>query len=409
MKPEHLFSLSAVLYVGGFVVLFATNTRAQMPSLEELIKVRPLPAEQLKAFYNTNALPDLTRFADDPKMLRYGANVMLAIGVLGGDQGTMFLIDYLERHFQGEVGDDQSRALIFVPQALGNQASRGSLKAREYLVSRHTVNSWRGAGIRWWHRSAQGEVLYKLLANRVLIALLVVDHPEVHKLYSRLAFDNSADYVETRRLIPDAQKMISVYEAGAQRRIRPPQGVNDSQTSAIRAQPPAPENYARPPLTEAEAVGGTTAKMTRLSESEARGLLGEALKEFDRIAQLFLDQPLEKSSAFLADNGRPLLGAKQSPAQTEWLIGELTENGSLDKARTLLREVRTAGKRYGSASAFKQADGSIVLIVPLDGTADLKRKHIQSNDPTLTATRGNELAVVMVKVGERWYWQPFAW
>lgn len=147
-----------------------------------------------------------------------------------------------------------------------------------------------------------------------------------------------------------------------------------------------------------------------MSMEEAKHLGQEAIGRYKDIAQTFLDQPLNKSAKYLADNGRPLLSTvKSRQRDMESLFQQLTDDGSLEKSRRILREVRSVGAQYGAASAFKQADGSLIVVVPLLGSTELRQKHIRPNSPTLTLTQEGELAVIMIKVGEQWHLQPFAW
>jgi hypothetical protein len=119
----------------------------------------------------------------------------------------------------------------------------------------------------------------------------------------------------------------------------------------------------------------------------------------------------------LADDRRPLLPKDQ---QTDEAVAKLAEKikasaKDIERTRTLLAEVEALKPKQGQAvSQTVTVRGTEVVLVKitLEGTAELAKKHnLGGPGPghgDTTDAEGN-LAVLMVKHNDTWFWNPFGW
>lgn len=374
---------------------------AEPPDLRSVIATSPMDVKVLKEHFGPTALPDLTAMIEDPGMAGYGGNIINAIGVVGGEEGVAFLIRFLEERFVGEVTGDMWNALTSVPLALGTEARMGSRKAFAYLVEHHKPSQWRQAGLKWWCKAYNGELLYRSLCRQVWRAFLLVGAPECREVLWNIANGDDPEYVELRQKAPDVRNVLKDFDAVVELRQGSPQ-----QPQAPLAAPAVPG----PASTPAVSLAKTPAK----TQLDAAPLVEEAVAECQRIADECLKKSLKDVIHSLADNGRPMVRVAGQPLDTKLsaLVDRLQDSGELEKTKALLADVRpTASKLIngGRASAIRREDGSIVVTIPLTGTEAVRRAHIPHGSPTLTVTDDEQLAIVMIKVEDRWYWNPFGW
>lgn len=382
------------------VMLAFSASSCLAESLENLIKSRPMDMDALKASYGTNAMPELTRLADDPTIRPYLANLMFAIGAVGGSEGTDFLLRFLLSRFDGVIERQELAGMYSIPVALGYRARQGDEKALEFLLAHHTPDQWRSTRLRWWGREKQGELLENILTHWTLLALAFVDNPAVDLTFEKIQHDLTPTYVDLRKRIRELPNLVKArkdhfeFRKSGQRKQTGIPDLYTNQLSSTRITGPDNQPIRKAPL----------------SEENINALTSTALLQFQLISHSFLTQPLYACSARLADNGQPLIGAQHAGgAEASALLKGIERKSSVEKARTVLRDIQAARNEYGSVSGYTQLNETVIITIPLEGSRELAKKHFPRTTPSLTITGSGELAIIMVLHDGKWFWQPFGW
>jgi len=139
-------------------VAAATTTTKQVEDFVRAVYIEGVPYEQASQLAPEVALPILKQFLNTPAEERYWANTAVTIGMIGHDQGTNLLIDFItRREAKNKLNRDQTVAKTSAVMALGYIVNKtGNRKALDFLKSSIDPQAWRKRNLKWtgeFHRT----------------------------------------------------------------------------------------------------------------------------------------------------------------------------------------------------------------------------------------------------------------
>jgi hypothetical protein len=207
------------LVVGLALALLAWTADAQLPRepISELVRsefYHGIPYGLIER-YGREAVPELVIMLADERESEHWSNIVWCLGVLGGEQAEVALVDFVERRFVGELDPDAWRAVLVVPLALGFIAHDPGTRAFRYLAEGVSPTVWRGRGLAWTYPTLSGDERSTLMAKLSVNGLGVAGNaaaiarledlrerlPEADSELWRYLEDNIAEAVDLARYV----------------------------------------------------------------------------------------------------------------------------------------------------------------------------------------------------------------
>jgi hypothetical protein len=164
-------------------------------------------------------------------------------------------------------------------------------------------------------------------------------------------------------------------------------------------------------------------------------LIDQALDAYDRISNAFVDRAYEKAVPWLAKGAVPYMPA-DVPRTDESIpkyVGTFKLEipaANVEAMANMAKDWRTLAAGLGpaqveifSSSRFlelKRGSGEYgpiqlgshtIVRVPCPGSEEIGRRHATEarSSGCLSMTREKGLVIVMIRIGDDWFWVPFGW
>ena len=414
-------------------------------SVEETVKLAstiylaPLRKEEAarRRRGNPAARPALYAIIEDPrKKLRWN-HVISFFEHVGQTEDVVPLTRFIDGR-RGLLETTETQTVSAVFRALAGMSARGIEEARATLDAMIRRRYWKDRPFRIrddkgnpealefendmvvcavWGRVSAREDDFPQIARSVLQDVADRNQKRIMGAEIEAAIKSHAEYV--REALdwgePPAKQRRPLTGSVPTPTYQSPPAQEPGQAPALRqpGQPPRPSGSPR----------GQNAA------TSAEGVVDAALKAYERARAALATNNLPLAAQTLADNGKPMAAddneatiaavladlrqTDEGLAQTRQVLADIEAAafplgpGAADiTARTVLKETARGAGTYAQAYVEQVS----IVRVPLEGSAELARKHFPnhpSNHITLDAKR--QLVIYMIQKNGKWYWNPFGW
>lgn len=402
-EPHMNNNVTPVLFVAIFLAA-ASIGKSELPAAAQplsvaetiaLVDQKPvdtIPDEEWSKWErpNPDARPAILEILRDGKQRSRwsGATRILSHMNVAGDETVL-----AELPWRCRPGYDTSdaRSTGEALDGLGLMAQRGNTHARELLLQMAMPDHWRG------------------------IRSQIAELEPADELSRELQYAHAAFTVVKRRLPAQASelpaRMLAQVKDPKQRQLL--RHVLDRDVRSLAE----PHSRGKPSVASspADTVNDRGAQASPDTEERVAEMLANphqtilAAKEAYDVAWQMLQQPDKHAAlALLANNGMPLV---MTAADKDRVAGKLEKHqGVLELTESVVKEMREKRKADGIAELKKiSIDGrpAVKVIVPQLQTRDLVTKyHLDSGS---VAVVNGDLAVVMLWLDDRWFWNPPGW
>lgn len=277
----------------------ATTTPEQVKEFVRAVYIEGVPYVQASEFAPEVALPVLRQILNTPAEERYWANAAVTIGMIGHDQGTNLLIDFItRREAKNKLNRDQTVAKTSAVMAMGYIVNKtGSRKALDFLKASIDPQAWRKRNLKWtgeFHRT--GTERNNQLAMMAVLGLGVSGNSEAAQtLRSIKESPKTKQMSAIREALPEINTVAeealkaneSISREGIQRYYLKVQPKYAPGNGSIEARPGAEMEVVKPP------VAGEVLKQPQAGEVLKQPQVGEVLPQLKAGQMIKLPQPGE--------------------------------------------------------------------------------------------------------------------
>lgn len=169
-----------------------------------------------------DALPYLFELLNDPDKKIFWTNIVVTIGFIEDPSAIEPLITFLE-DTQGDVDGATFRALLSVPDEIGNIGSNGNARAIDYLND-NIMNPF-DQNLNWNYRD---KPISELIAEQSAMGLAVSGRPEARQRLKSLQADTMEEGIQRNRhvrtvVVPQALELMDRIDASGRAAVLNPQ------------------------------------------------------------------------------------------------------------------------------------------------------------------------------------------
>ncbi len=383
---------------------------------------------------NSDARADVARIFDDSLVRQGGPGVetIAMLGCIGDDTDADRLLKFTESK-AGQVGSDPG--FLNVLAALGRMAYRDVARAKEILLIMTDKGYWEKLNMRTFPEAlySQYPELISINAAHALYLLDVVEgrplrpveellkelYPEYEKneeARKRFTYNISIAHKLASNLVESQIKqagftldshMRDVLEGAFREHHRKmvPKPVPSASPETQKQPPESPEEMMLAVVTPRE--GGTEEDRERYSE-----LAREASEAFTSFfAAHIVAGEIDALKGRILDDGKP---------HAPLMVRNYWRETAQEIERTQ-RPILDALEKTGAKPDLEQfaagtaEDGSLIVKIPIPGTSPIvlerwnESERMEQLDGTFAISSAHELVLVMRKIEDVWYWNPFGW
>jgi hypothetical protein len=378
-----------------------------------------------KARANPDARPELYRILSDTTQGKDWRAVLRFFYFVGQDDDVPRIVARMEQK-EGILDRYDQVMVTEAFYALAGIRARGSELARKKLDEMMFPDYWKTRKFRLHvdrpkYYSFENEMIMYVLTGRAYA--LEDDFPQK----AQAVIARIGDPAQQGMMKDTVDGVIRVHNAALNGPLRLVKG---SRLSVV-PNSAMPEHVAKPSPQPTNATGTAKNSSQSNSNDDLLHLIDQALIAYERISKAFVSQEWDKCAPWMADTEKPLMPVetirneenikafvevfiqKVKPTTISRITGILKEVKALELGPAEIEIMNTSkftelDRGSGKYGPIAMKTTTIVRIPYLKSEA-LGQKYFTSPPPprSRSITQDKQLIIMMIKIGDDWFWQPF--
>ncbi len=370
---------------------------------------------------NPAARAALLEIVKDPNRAEQHAGAWRILGYIGTPEDVQLFRDASLHNYHGVLDGPNGRAVPALLDGLGLMGRRGIGQAEALLKEMGHQEYWQAVDFQWHTDQKLAADAMTRRHDRTLRSVLrglalAEKEEEVGKLVKAIL--DEVDDPERRDYLQGLLDPDNLLNYAARMREQEAEPVSQALMNAVLA-----EAMGRPLGTVIPAARVTETPRTPLGKEDSafvQAIAEEARVAFERITSRILEGEYEVAIPQLLDNGEPLELEKARAIWAEFQrdVGKTSALlQELKKRHTAWSECVVVRSSTWECAAIEETplrgarSDVIVLKATLTNTTDLGKRIGRSGRTgrVVTVAEDGSLIIVLKKLDDQWYWNPFAW
>jgi hypothetical protein len=420
----------AIYFISILIVFSACGQEKIDPlTVEETVRIakNSVPASltldeyKIRLRGNADARPKLYEILTDPLQKKHWPAVVNYFFYIGNQDDIDKLIGLYDKE-EGVLGFPHIQMATQTFFSIGGMSARGVTGSRHKLEEMITAEYWKSKKYRLYPENAT-ELSYEYESIRIVLIRAVLgfgdDYPQVvENVIARIPDERQRELMRAG--------LKSMLDASESRKNSPlVQALNWKQGRLAKVDTPKIET--KDVKKEIPATASSVDDISRL--------VAQAIDAYDRISGAFILQEYEKSVLWFAKGEDPLfpLGGVRNEESIKKFMEEFNQRCTpavKDATANMAKDIKSGKLTYGPAEVgmtsttkfieLERGSGkygpitmktTTVVRIPIAGSESIGQKYLPAQiSPRCRSVSENKgLVIMMIKIGDDWYWNPFGW